>query len=256
MTFKGFIKQYYPFILVLILISALAEYTVGAGLIPAFIIPQPSQVISLLVDQAGFIWEQSLITLQEVAVGLGISLVAGIGLGVLIYYSDWARRALYPFVLISQTIPTIALSPIFVMWFGYGMLTKVAVIFLFCFFPLVVSVYDGLSLTDADYLALFRNMQASPWQTFYRLEWQMALPSILSGIKLAVIYALMGATIGEWLGGNGGLGYYIRRMSSSLKADGVFAGILVLSLIGLILFGFVTLLERKQLAYLHQKGRK
>lgn len=108
-----------------------------------------------------------------------------------------AKRALYPFVLVSQTIPIIALSPIFVMWFGYGLTIKVAVIFLFCFFPLVVSTYDGLKVTDPAYLSLFRNLKASKWQIFKYLQWRMALPSVLSGIKLSVIYALMGATVGN-----------------------------------------------------------
>lgn len=256
MTLHKLIHKYYPFILTIGILLILCEWTVGQGWVPSFIIPKPSAVVHTLFDQFDFIWEQTKLTLTEVLLGLSISLIAGLGIGILLYYSDWARRALYPFILISQTIPTIALSPIFIMWFGYGMLTKVAVIFLFCFFPLVVSVYDGLRQTDHDYLHLFRNMQASQWQTFRHLEWKMALPSIYSGIKLAVIYALMGATVGEWLGGNGGLGYYIRRMSSSLKSEGVFAGIVVLSLIGISLFGLVSLIESRRLSYRYQKGNK
>ena len=116
-----------------------------------------------------------------------------------------------------------------------------------------MSTYDGLKVTDPAYLSLFRNLKASKWQMFKYLQWRLALPSVLSGIQLSVIYALMGATVGEWLGGSDGLGYYIRRTASNLKADGVFAGIVILSLIGLILFGVVSGLEAVLLHYRNQE---
>ena len=250
---KTAVKRYYPFGLILMALLGFFEWSVSAGITPHFIIPKPSSVVLTLIEQYELLWRHTLITLLEVAVGLGVSIGLGIPLGILLHYSSWAKRALYPFVLVSQTIPIIALSPIFVMWFGYGLTIKVAVIFLFCFFPLVVSTYDGLKVTDPAYLSLFRNLKASKWQMFKYLQWRMALPSVLSGIKLSVIYALMGATVGEWLGGSDGLGYYIRRTASNLKADGVFAGIVILSLIGLILFGVVSGLEAVLLHYRNQE---
>lgn len=253
---KKFTQRYWPFALLCLVLAALIEWSVGQGFIPDFIIPKPSQVWQTIVEQGPFLIDQAKVTLAEVGLGLFISIALGILIGVLLYYSPFMERAFYPFVLISQTIPTIALSPIFVLWFGYEIWTKVAIIFLITFFPIVVAVFDGLKRTDPEYLELFRVMEATPWQRFYYLQWPMALPGIYSGIKLAVIYSLIGAVIGEWLGGNAGLGYYIRRMSSSIKADGVFAGIIILSLMGIVLFNLVNLLEKHSLKYLNQESGK
>ncbi|MGY4104581.1 ABC transporter permease [Ignavigranum ruoffiae] len=250
------IDRYWPFALICLILCVEVEILVDSGLVPDFIIPKPSQVWHNLVDQGPVLLDHAKLTLAEVGLGLVFSIGLGILIGVLLYYSRFMERAFYPFVLISQTIPTIALSPIFVLWFGYEIWTKVAIIFLITFFPIVVAVFDGLKRTDSEYLELFRVMEASRWQRFYYLQWPMALPGIYSGIKLAVIYSLIGAVIGEWLGGNAGLGYYIRRMSSSIKAEGVFAGIIALSVMGIVLFNLVTLLENHSLKYLNQERRK
>lgn len=253
---QWFIRKYWPFLFVSFILLMFIEWAVGAGLVPKFIIPKPTDVLLAIEDQWPQLINHTQATLIEVLVGTTISIVFGLLIGILLYYSDFMERAFYPFILISQTIPTIALSPIFVLWFGYSIWTKVAIIFLITFFPVVVSVYDGLKRTDSEYLELFRVMGATPFQMFSQLQWKFALPSIYSGLKMSVVYSLIGAVIGEWLGGSEGLGYYIRRMSSSIKSDGVFAGIIVLSLIGIILFNLVGLFESQSLKYLHTERRK
>lgn len=253
---QAFMRKYWPFFLVSIILLIFIEWAVGIGMVPKFIIPKPSDVVRTLIDQFPQLMTHTKATLMEVLVGTAISIIFGLIIGVLLYYSDFIERAFYPFVLISQTIPTIALSPIFVLWFGYSIWTKVAIIFLITFFPIVVSVFDGLKRTDPEYMELFRVMGATPFQMFRQLQWKFALPAIYSGLKMSVVYSLIGAVIGEWLGGSEGLGYYIRRMSSSIKSDGVFAGIIVLSLIGIVLFNLVALFEYQSLKYLHTERRK
>ena len=251
-----FLQRYWPFVFTFTIILLIIEYAVALDWIPAFIIPKPTDVMGTITEQADRIWEHTQTTLWEVIIGLIFSIGLGCLIGIGLHYSKILERALYPFILISQTIPTVALSPIFILWFGYSLWTKVAIIFLITFFPVVVSVYDGLKLTDPEYIELFRVMGANPWQIFKDLKWRMALPSIYSGLKMTVVYSLMGAVVGEWLGGNAGLGYYIRRMSSSLKSEGVFAGILVLSLIGILMFYAVTYLEHRSLYYLQKESER
>lgn len=253
---RQLIQRYWPFLSVLAVLLVIIEWAVAREWVPKFIIPRPSDVIKTIFTQAPQLWTHTQATLLEVIVGVAISIGLGLLIGILLYYSDFIERAFYPFVLISQTIPTIALSPIFVLWFGYSLWTKVAIIFLITFFPVVVSVFDGLKRTDEEYIELFRVMGASKWQMFSQLQWKFALPSIYSGLKMSVVYSLIGAVIGEWLGGSEGLGYYIRRMSSSIKSEGVFASILVLSLIGILLFNLVGLLENRSLKYLNTEKRK
>ena len=146
-------------------------------------------------------------------------------------------------------IPIIALSPIFILWFGYEIWSKVAVTILISFFPIVVGTYDGLKATDREYVDLFRSMGATRWHIFCKLQIPMALPSFFSALKLSIVYALVGATIGEWLGASEGLGYYSRRMSGNLNAEGVFAAITILTVLGIVLFTIVSIIEQRVLRW-------
>lgn len=188
-------------------------------------------------------------TMLEFFIGFIIAVVGGVTLAVCMFFSKTIEKMLYPAVLISQMIPIIALSPIFVLWFGYSIWSKVAVTVLISFFPIVVGTYDGLKSSDKDYIELLRSMGANRWHIFRKLHIPMALPSFLSALKLAIVYALVGATIGEWLGASEGLGYYSRRMSGNLNAEGVFAAITLLTLLGILLFTLVTLLEKRILRW-------
>lgn len=242
---KKWIHFYAFFIASVCSVLLVVEFIVYKGFVPSYIIPAPSNVVLAIVND----WQPLLFlhlraTMLEFGIGFTISLLGGMGLAISMFFSKTLEKLIYPAVLISQTIPIIALSPIFVLWFGYTIWSKVAVTILISFFPIVVGTFDGLRSTDKEYVDLFRSMGANKRHLFQKLQFPSALPSFFSGLKIAIVSALIGATIGEWLGASEGLGYYSRRMSGNLNSEGVFAAITLLSLVGIILFGFVSLLEK------------
>lgn len=247
---RNFFKTYSLFIVFMIVALIALEYLVQSDIIPAFIVPAPTDVVIHIVENwRPLIFEHLGATMLEFAIGFILAIVGGLGLAVSMFFSKTIEKMLYPAVLISQMIPIIALSPIFVLWFGYTIWSKVAVTILMSFFPIVVGAYDGFKSTDKDYIELLRSMGASKRQIFTKLNIQMALPSFFSGLKIAIVYSLVGATIGEWLGASEGLGYYSRRMSGDLNADGVFAAIVILTIVGIILFGLTAIVEKRTLRW-------
>lgn len=246
LNLKKWTGDYGLFILVVILLVSLWEWIVNLGMIPSFILPSPSAIWASLVDNRELLLEVHLpATLQEVLIGFGLSLGGGILLGIGMHFSRSLEKVLYPFLVISQTVPLIAISPIFIMWFGYSIWSKIAVTILTAFFPIVVSTYDGLKAGGKEYGELLQTMGANRWMVFKTVQLPMALPSIFSGLKMSVVYCVVGATIGEWLGASEGLGYFSRRMSGNLKADAVFAAIFLLSSLGIVLFLLISLIEKK-----------
>ncbi|WP_040209314.1 ABC transporter permease [Neobacillus jeddahensis] len=242
--------EYGLFLIVVILLVSLWEWVVRQGFIPAFILPAPSAIWRSLVENRQLLLEEHLpATLKEVLIGFVISVMAGLLIGIGMHFSRPLEKVLYPFLVISQTIPLIAISPIFIMWFGYSIWSKIAVTFLTAFFPIVVSTYDGLMSGGNEYRELLQTMGANRWAIFKTVQVPLALPSILSGLKMSVVYCVVGATIGEWLGASVGLGYFSRRMSGNLQADAVFAAIFLLSLLGIVLFLLISLVEKKLLKH-------
>lgn len=213
--------------------------------IPAFILPPPSSVLLAL-------WElrQTLLrlhlwaTLKEVLIGLAVSIAFAVLLAFAMHMNRAVQQLVYPYIVISQTIPIIALSPVFILWFGYDLSGKIAVTILFTFFPIVVSTYDGLRATDPEMVNLMRTMGANRRQIFAKLQLPSSLPHFFSGLKVAATYSVSGATIGEWLGASEGLGYFGRRASGNFQADALFASVLLLSLLGMLLFWTVSRIER------------
>ncbi|OLS35144.1 ABC transporter permease [Bacillus sp. MRMR6] len=249
---KGIVKkltgEYGLFFLVTLLLFSLWEWVIIQGWIASFILPSPSAIwISFMENHQLLLQVHLPATLIEVLIGFGISLFGGLLIGVGMHFSRSLEKVLYPFLVISQTIPLIAISPIFIMWFGYTIWSKVAVTILITFFPIVVSTYDGLKAGGNEYRELLLTMGASRWTIFKMVQVPMALPSLFSGLKMAVVYSVVGATIGEWLGASEGLGYFSRRMSGNLQADAVFAAIFLLSLLGIILFICISLIEKQLL---------
>ncbi|MEH7436607.1 ABC transporter permease [Neobacillus drentensis] len=245
---KKWSGDYGLFLLVVILLVSIWEWVVRQGFIPSFILPSPSAIWASLVENRELLLGEHLpATLKEVLIGFVISVVGGVLLGVGMHFSRPLEKILYPFLVISQTVPLIAISPIFIMWFGYSIWSKIAVTILTAFFPIVVSTYDGLKSGGSEYRELLSTMGANRWTIFQKVQVPMALPAFLSGLKLSVVYCVVGATIGEWLGASEGLGYFSRRMSGNLKADAVFAAIFLLSLLGIVLFLLISLVERQVL---------
>jgi putative hydroxymethylpyrimidine transport system permease protein len=211
----------------------------------SFILPTPTDIVSKLWElKFVLLFEHLPATLLIMVIGLMASIIIGIGLAVWMNMSKIAEKTFYPLIIASQTIPTIALAPIFVVWFGYSIWSKVVVTFLITFFPITVSTFDGLRSSNKDLKELLLTMGASKKDIFFKLDVPSALPSIFSGLKVAVTVSVIGAAIGEWLGAQAGLGYFSRRMMTQFDGAAVFAPIVLLSIVGILLFLLVVWLEK------------
>ncbi|GED57823.1 ABC transporter permease [Brevibacillus formosus] len=225
--------------------------------VPPFILPPPSAVVVSLWDlRASLVGVHLWATLKEVLLGLSISIVFGISLAFAMIRSRIVERLVYPYIVISQTIPIIALSPVFILWFGYDLSGKIAVTILFTFFPIVVNAYDGLRSTDKEMLQLLKTMGATNGQIFTKLQLPSSLPHFFSGLKVAATYSVAGATIGEWLGASEGLGYFGRRASGNFQAPALFASVLLLSILGMLLFWLAGRIERHFSPHMKTKGEQ
>lgn len=213
--------------------------------VPPFILPPPSTVVAALWDlRATLLGLHLWVTLKEVLLGLGVSILFGLLLAFAMNMSRIVERLVYPYIVISQTIPIIALSPVFILWFGYDLTGKIAITILFTFFPIVVNTYDGLRSTDPEMRQLLKTMGANRWQIFAKLQLPSSLPHFFSGLKVAATYSVAGATIGEWLGSSEGLGYFGRRASGNFQAPALFASVLLLSVLGMLMFWLVGRVEK------------
>lgn len=215
-----------------------------------FILPAPTEVAVKLWDIRHILFTVHLTsTLLIILTGLTFSIVLGVGLAVWMSVSKAAEKAFYPIIISSQTIPIIALAPIFVLWFGYSIWSKVVVTLLITFFPITVNTFDGLKSSSKELKELLQTMGASKKDIFLKLSVPSALPHFFSGLKVAVTLSVIGAAIGEWLGAQSGLGYFSRRMMTQFDGAGVFAPIVLLSAIGIVLFLLVVLLEKLTLRW-------
>ncbi|PAV29360.1 ABC transporter permease [Virgibacillus profundi] len=224
----------------------LIGWEVGAQIYnKSYILPAPTDILLKLWELKGILLLEHLpATLLIMVIGLAISLLIGGGLAIWMNKSQLLEKTFYPIIITSQTIPIIALAPIFVLWFGYSIWSKVVVTVLITFFPITVSTFDGLRSSDKDMKELLFTMGASKRDIFFKLDIPTALPSFFSGLKVAVTLSVIGAAIGEWLGAQAGLGYFSRRMMTQFDGAGVFAPILLLSIVGVSLFLFVTSIEK------------
>ena len=211
----------------------------------AYILPSPMQILRRLWELREPLFKAHLpATMQVVGIGLLISLVLGMALAVLMDQSPAAEQALYPLIIASQTIPTTALAPLFVMWFGYTVWSKVLVTVLMTFFPVAITVFDGFRAVPPEMKELLRTYGATEIQVFRKLKLPAVLPYFFSDLKMAVPLSVIGAAIGEWLGAQSGLGYFSKRMMTQLDGAGVFAPILLLSVSAELLVIVVGLLEK------------
>jgi ABC-type nitrate/sulfonate/bicarbonate transport system permease component len=209
-----------------------------------WLLPAPSTVWRAGIASAGLLWPHVARTLLETLLGFAAALALGLGLGIALDLSPLLRRALYPLLVASQTVPTIAIAPLLVIWFGYGLLPKIIVVGLVCFFPVVVNTADGLRSASGDLLALLRTMGASRSDLFFKVRLPSALPMIFTGIKVAITYSVVGAILGEWVGASRGLGIFMLRATNSFRTDWVFVSIFISAVLSLGLFGLVNLVER------------
>ncbi|MBO5489788.1 MAG: ABC transporter permease [Eubacterium sp.] len=212
----------------------------------AYILPTPVQILQKLWELRVILFTVHLpATMLVTAIGLAISLILGLGLAILMDASPFWQKALYPLVVASQTIPTTAIAPLFVLWFGYGIWSKVLVTVLMTFFPITITVYDGLQSAKVEMMELLLTYGATKKDIFFKIKIPCTLPYFFSAIKMAVPLSIIGAAIGEWLGAQSGLGYFSRRMMTQLDGAGVFAPIVLLSAVAMLAVGVVSLLEKK-----------
>ncbi len=216
------------------------------GMDAAYILPSPSQVLVRLWELRGPLFTAHLpATLLCTGIGLAISIVLSVLLAVWMDASPTAEKMLYPIIIASQTIPTTALAPLFVLWFGYTIWSKVLVTVLITFFPIAITVFDGFRSAKTDMIDLLKTFGAGKKEIFLRLKLPASLPYFFSAIKMAIPLSIIGAAIGEWLGAQAGLGYFSRRMMTQLDGAGVFAPIVLLSVVAMLAVWIVSLIEKK-----------
>lgn len=232
-----------PIILSIILLS-LWEVIVSFGKIEKYILPAPSDVIKVLVSDFKVMLPHIGATLYEGFVGFIIAIGLSIVLAIIMDISPIIKKSLYPLLVVSQTIPTIALAPLFIIWFGFGALPKIIVVVIVCFFPIVISIVDGLEGVDRDLINHFKLMGASKLNIFMHLKLPYGMINFFSGMRIAATYSIMGAVIGEWLGGDKGLGVYMTRARSAYALDKMFASIVVIVIISMLVVFIVTKIEK------------
>ncbi len=239
-----------PLALLLVLL-AVWEGSVWLFDVPHYILPAPTRIAVAFVSHFSSLLGHAAVTLAEIVLGLLIGGLGGFALAVAVFYSPILERALYPLIIASQMIPVFAIAPLLIVWMGYGLWPKATVAALIAFFPIVVNASDGLRAPNEETVELLRSLGASRWQLFWKLRLPASLPTVFAGLKVAVTLSVVGATIGEWVGARRGLGYLMLQSNALLRVDLVFAAILMLSGLGLLLFGGLRIIERR---VLHWRG--
>jgi ABC-type nitrate/sulfonate/bicarbonate transport system permease component len=214
-----------------------------------FLVPSPSEIATVLWEDRSLLADNAWVTLKEIVLGFACALAAGLTFAVVLHLSPTLRRAFYPLIVASQTVPVIVVAPILVVWFGYGIGPKLAIIALICFFPITVNTLDGLRSVDPEALKMMRSLDASRVATFRRLEAPTALPYVFSGAKIAVAVAVIGAVFGEWSGSSEGLGYLMQLDNGRLETARMFASVAILSAFAIGLFALLALAERRVVSW-------
>lgn len=207
-------------------------------------LPSPIAVVEAFVKEFPILMKHSVVTLGEAFLGLILGIALGFVFAVLMDQFEPLHKAFYPLIVLSQTIPTVAIAPLLVLWFGYEMTPKVILIMITTFFPIAVGLFNGFQSADADSMNLLRAMGAGRWQIFYYIKYPSALSQFFAGIRIATSYAVVGAVISEWLGGFSGLGVYMTRVKQAFAFDKMFAVIFLISMISLLLMKGVDILQK------------
>jgi len=242
--FRRFVIRWIPPLLILVILLLIWEVAVRVADTPRWLLPPPSAIFESFRTDHALLLHHTRVTLIEVLLGFGVALVAGIMVGIAIDSSRVLERAIYPLIIASQTVPMVALAPLLLIWFGYGLTPKILVTALVCFFPIAVNTVDGLRVADRETLAMLNSMGATGWQRFRLVKAPAALPSLFTGARIAIAFSVIGAVFGELVGASEGLGYLMQRSAAQFQTARVFAAIVLLSLMGVGLFSLVTVLER------------
>lgn len=230
------------FPLALLVLWEIGVYLSG---IANYILPPPTQIFSALVKHYGLLLRNAKVTLYETLAGFAMGAILGIIIGIATVYSKILRQGFYPMVVGFQAVPKVAIAPLLVVWFGYGLTSKVVMSFLIAFFPIVVNTISGLTDVDANLIELVRSMSSTKWQIFYKIRAPHSLPYIFDGFKIALPLAVIGAIIGEFVGANMGLGNLILVTGSVLNTSLGFAVLVVVTIMSIALYGVLVLVEKR-----------
>jgi NitT/TauT family transport system permease protein/putative hydroxymethylpyrimidine transport system permease protein len=223
------------------------------GPVDDFILPAPTEIARALWRDRALLFDNLLVTAQEVGLGILVALVLGFGLAVALHFSATLRRGTYPLLVASQAVPIVIIAPLLVVWFGFGILPKLVIIALVCFFPIVVTTLDALGSVDPDQLKLLRTLDASRWQAFRYAEAPAALPAALSGAKIAVAVAVIGAVFAEYAGSSEGLGHLMLQAIPQLETPRAYAAVVLLAAFAIALFSALALAERRLVPWAHRR---
>jgi len=254
--FQGWIARYWGTVLLLSTFFLFWEIGVRLTHTPYYILPAPSRIFHVFFTRLPLLLAHTGVTAVEIAVGMILAACGGFALALLLFYSPSLKRAIYPLVIASQMIPVFAIAPLLILWFGYGIWPKVTVAALIAFFPIVINTVDGLKSVPEETIDLLNSLRATERQIFLVARFPAALPSLFSGLKIGVTLSVVGATIGEWIGAKAGLGYLMIQSNALLRIDLVFAAILALSLLGLLLFGALRIMEERLLRWRRPREKR
>jgi putative hydroxymethylpyrimidine transport system permease protein len=241
-----------PLAAVLVLLAIWQLYVDLSG-VNSLLLPSPHLVLKALIDDRGTLWHNLKITAVEIVLGIALAACVGLLVAVALHFSGFARRASYPILVATQAIPIVIVAPLLVLWLGFGLLPKLVVIGLVCFFPIVVTTLDGLETVDPDLIKLLRTFDAGAGQTFWRVELPSALPGLFTGLKLAAVLSVVGAVFAEQAGSSSGLGYLLGVTIPNLETAEAFATVFVLAAFAILLFALLTLAERRALPWVHRQ---
>lgn len=225
-------------------------------IVPRYMLPSPIEVVKAFVSDFSVLMKHCLVTLQEAIYGLFIGTGIAFVIAVLMDRFDFLYKALYPVLVITQTIPTIAIAPLLVLWMGFSMAPKITLVVITAFFPITVSLLDGFKSTDPDCINLIRSMGGKRRDVFFRVKLPHSTEHFFSGLKVSASYSVVGAVISEWLGGFEGLGVYMTRVKKAYAFDKMFAVIILISALSLALMAIVALLKRLAMPYKTKTGKE
>ena len=229
----------------IVLILIVWQIVSTTGLVDGFLLPSPVKVVQALISEFPILMEHSVISLSEAFLGLALGIVLGFVMAVVMDQFEGLYKAFYPLIILTQTVPTVAIAPLLVLWFGYEMTPKVILIVITTFFPIAIGLLNGFKSADQDAINLLRAMGAGRWQIFRYIKFPGALSDFFAGLRISASYAVVGAVISEWLGGFGGLGVYMTRVKKAFSFDKMFAVIFLISMISLLLMKGVDFLQKK-----------
>lgn len=238
-----------PSIVLVLIVLAAWEACVRILQVPAFVVPAPTDIAAVLVERQAELFQASLVTGAEILYGFLYSCLVGIAIALLVDRYAWFGRASYPLIVLFQNVPKIALAPLLILWFGYDLLPKIALIVIMAFFPVTLNMLVGLRSADANLVALLRSIGATPNQILRQVKIPASLPALMAGMKVAITLSVIGAIVGEFVGASAGLGYMIQFASSQMETALVFAALVQISVLGVFFYYVIEYIEHRFLGW-------